>query len=367
MKIRNTLLIIIILFTNQHLWAQYNGVLSEIYLGRQPSARTEAMGKSLDLFKADGNTSFFNPANLARLQGTALTTSYAEPYYLVEKAYYTNYGVATSLGEYGAVSLNRYNWNLGEKSTVVNTSGQILGTFETNETLYTLNYARPLMKKLYAGININLAQFRVNKTTNSWPVDLALTQYFDIMKKEELQAQVALGAAFFNIFKAKMKYEEKVSGISVENELPQFITLGLSGRLVYLGNSPFFGQDLFDVIVHIQYHNLYNASDHKAIQAGGELGLLQLLFLRLGYYKETLNTNGENSNEDMLDEITWGFGLQLPVNELGLFDWPLVVGFDYTKLEQPSYSKVYTDWDDFTVWNINIHMEFDIIDPDNNH
>ena len=47
--------------------------------------------------------------------------------------------------------------------------------------------------------------------------------------------------------------------------------------------------------------------------------------------------------------------------------WPLVVGFDYTKLEQPSYSKVYTDWDDFTVWNINIHMEFDIIDPDNDH
>jgi hypothetical protein len=135
----------------------------------------------------------------------------------------------------------------------------------------------------------------------------------------------------------------------------------------YLGYTPFSRQNLFDVILHLQYHNLLNASDHKAIQTGAELGLLRLLFIRLGYYWETLNAYGVDGNKDMLDEITWGFGLQLPLNELGLFDWPLVVGFDYTNLEQPSYSKVFTNWDDFTVWNINIHIDFNFIDPDNDH
>lgn len=354
MKLRQIFFIISALFLNQQLWAQYDGVLSEIYLGRQPSARVEAMGKSLDLFSCDANASFFNPAVIARSKGTSFSTSYASPYYSTTKANYRNYALATSLGEYGAIAINRFNWNSGEKVVITDPSGNVTGRYESSQTITAINYAKPVIENLLVGGSINLAQFKSNKTYNAWPVDLAAIQHFDLLQNDDLKAQMALGMTFFNIFKAKMSSESVVSNFTQEGELPQILKTGLSGRFDYLKNSLIPGLDLFNIILNAEYRSVLNSADRKAIIVGGELAVTELFFIRTGYYRETLNASNAPENEDLLNEVTYGFGVQLPVQELGIADLPLYIRFDYTQLEQPSLTKNISNWEDFKVWNVNI-------------
>lgn len=316
--------------------------------------RAEAMGKSLDLFNSDANASFFNPAGIARSEGTSFSTSYASPYYLATKSYFRNFGLATSFGKFGALAINRFNFNYGEDLPTTDQSGNVTGKFEYNQTITTLNYAKDVMENLVAGVNINLAQVRANKTYNAWPIDLAVTRYCDAFSNDELHAQIAFSAAIFNIFKVKMSYKSDLDNRTYEDELAQMLKAGVSGRFDYLNHSLIPGLDLFNVILNTEYRSVLNSADRKAFIVGGELALTELLFLRAGYYRETINAHNSPENEDLLNELTYGFGVQLPVQELGIATLPLYIRFDYTKLEQPSYTKTISHWDDFKVWNINV-------------
>jgi len=349
------LFILSILLFNQQLMAQYGGYMSELYFGRQPSARSEAMGKSMDLFAVDANTSFFNPANLARLQGVALNTSYAEPYYLAEKSYFTNYSLALSMAKYGALAINRFDWDFGSKIWVVTVGGNDAGRYRIHNTIYTLNYARPVMKNLLLGLNLNLVQHSSNETFNSWPIDLGAIRQFDLWQDNALQTQIALGAAFYNIFKAESSDPQK-------DELPQLLKVGFSGRLNYVQNPVIKDMDLFNIIINIQYHNLLNSAERKSIRTGAEIALMQLLFLRAGYYYETLARDGYAGNEDHLEETTYGFGVQLPLQQLGIIESPFYIRFDYASLQQPSYTKMISDWDDFKIWSIIIRWDLNVFD-----
>jgi len=60
---------------------------NESFLGRQPSARAEALGKGYCSIDGDLATIFYNPAGTATLQGAVINTSFASPYYFSDEQY----------------------------------------------------------------------------------------------------------------------------------------------------------------------------------------------------------------------------------------------------------------------------------------
>jgi outer membrane receptor protein involved in Fe transport len=67
-------------------FGQYDyGFLQEIFFGRQPSARAEALGRSYAAVDGDLTTIFFNPAGTATLKGLEIDGSYAAPYFYPKK------------------------------------------------------------------------------------------------------------------------------------------------------------------------------------------------------------------------------------------------------------------------------------------
>ncbi|OIP40046.1 hypothetical protein AUJ95_04935 [Candidatus Desantisbacteria bacterium CG2_30_40_21] len=60
-------------------------------------------------------------------------------------------------------------------------------------------------------------------------------------------------------------------------------------------------------------------------------------------------------NKNLLEDTTYGFGIQLPVNKISKSKIPLDIKFDMVRLEQPSYS---ADWGDFSVYNLSINWQY---------
>jgi len=108
---------------------------------------------------------------------------------------------------------------------------------------------------------------------------------------------------------------------------------------------------LLGLTIGLEYQDLFNADFRTAYKAGGELSLLDIVFLRGGYYHETTIDYGYNST-GMLEEFTYGFGLKLDFDKHFTNGFPLIIQFDFVSLPQPSYITDFNDWDDFTTYNL---------------
>lgn len=347
-------------FFSDTLLADDTKALNYLLLGRQPSARAEAMGKGMDVLTYDPNTAFYNPANLARNDYMSFGASYASPYYLTEDAFYTNYLISSSLGKFGSVSLSRFDFDLGERYYELDLAGNTISSQNYNQTFYMLSYAKAIPGGFYAGINVNLAQLRIHKTFNAFPVDAGIIKHLNIVKNDFLEYEAAAGISLTNIFNTSLEYESVVSDNKISSELPSLMRVGLSNKFAYNGIRPIENLNFLSMIFHIEYQNLINSPIRKGYRIGSELSVLELLYLRAGFYEETNDRNNVPENKDYLNSFTYGFGIRAPLQELHILDIPLAIRFDYTQLEQPSRTHNVEEWDDFKSWNINIFLNLDV-------
>ena len=112
-------------------------------------------------------------------------------------------------------------------------------------------------------------------------------------------------------------------------------------------------------MIHIEYQDLLNSKYFGALRIGGELRLLEMLALRLGYYRESRNDNDDPENyKDVLTDMTYGFGIELPLEKITAARIPLRVKFDMTRLQQPSSYKGPNRWSDFSVYSLSARWEY---------
>ena len=91
----------------------YNGFAQEIFFGRLPSAKTEAMGRILTLNFDPYFVSQSNPASLVSTEGIALFYSNGSPLYGYTKASYNYAGISYVHPVYGGIAFNFLSFNTG--------------------------------------------------------------------------------------------------------------------------------------------------------------------------------------------------------------------------------------------------------------
>jgi hypothetical protein len=114
----------------------------------------------------------------------------------------------------------------------------------------------------------------------------------------------------------------------------------------------------FAGLVHLEYQDLLNSKYYSALRAGGELRFFEMIAIRLGYYRETQEDFGYDINRDFIEDVTYGFGAELPLDVIGPKGLPVRIKVDITKLEQPSYTKGTTPWGDFTVYSLSANWGY---------
>jgi hypothetical protein len=331
----------------QSLFGQYPpGFLPEFFFGRQPSARSEAMGKAYVSKNGDLGSIYFNPAGISNISKIEVNTSYAPPNHYFTKGYYTFFAVGVKWKNKLAIALSKYEFNLG-KTIFANPT----------KTPFSKRYAATLaiepFKRFYLGTNINLLEWETG-TYGKYS-----TLYFDVGALKKIRVYdgkkthhvVNIGSSISNINSAKIKTQQ--SGVSQNLHLPIITRYGINYEISY-GKTHFIDStNIFKILFQSEFQVLLNSKYRSAIKFGSEISILDFLSIRAGWYNEKVYDFGfPDDNNSHLIDFTYGIGIKFPIKLITKF--PLTIIVDFTSLPQVSYSKIYTDWENFENYTLRL-------------
>lgn len=332
----------------------YRGALDYFFLGRQPSAKAEAMGKSMVTTEAEAFGSFYNPASISQNAGLLLSTSYATPYYLADNANFKFIGATYELGKYGVLGLSLYRFSFGEPifTTSMTDPTAQEDKFTPTTSMYTLTFSTETFKHLYLGINFNFVRDQGAVIGKSYPIDLGLLKIFNFSKNQK----ISLGVSLHNITNSKIVYDFN-DNRDIKEALPISFHLGAAYQLFW-GNSKLNSLELntFGILLQLEYQDLFNAKFHNGFRTGAELSFIEMLYVRFGLYREGINDYGfSDLNKNNLTDFTYGLGIEIPINKFTRTKLPLNVKLDITTMKQPSFRKDFDNWENFFVYNLSVN------------
>lgn len=343
--------IILLLTLSSEASGQYKVLLAENFFGRQPSARAEAMGKAYTSIDGDLGTVYFNPAGIASLNGVAISGSYTPPSFYMTEGYYTYFGAGVKLTPYLRFAFTQFQFNYG--NTILAVPGNT--PFSKRNTL---TIASEPFKNFYIGVNANYIVYEtgVIGKESSFYIDFGAIKKFDFWQNESTGHSASLGASISNFTLSTMTFGKDNSYRPVD-ELPVIGRVGVNYQFNFKKDVLIQNLQILRFLAQGEYRNVLNDDLRTAYRAGGEILLCEILALRMGYYKETVdNMSLPDENYDEIIAITAGFGLQLPLNNLTKL--PVIISFDYTSLPQQPYSELYTDFENFTTYSLRINWLF---------
>jgi len=344
----------LILFSISTFPQNYKDFAFEIFFSRQPSAKTEAMGRILSVNFDPYFVSQSNPANLVSTNGIAVFYSRSSQLYVYDDATYDYAGISFNSQKFGALAFNYLALNMVEDVIEPPIGTSLLGTIENKRYLYTLTYSYKIPEWFSFGVNANLfvADFGSDNTYSGSFFEIGLSRTFNLLQDKQYNDDLTAGTQIKNIFNQSFTTIDEAQS----DAFPTIFRIGLANTLEYKENDSDNDSHLFAFTLGVEYQDLFNANHRTAYKAGSELSLLNILFLRGGYYHETTIDYGFNST-GQLEEFTYGAGLKLDFNSLFTDDFPLIINFGYVSLKQPTYITNYDDWDNFTTFSLIVNYQ----------
>ncbi len=104
--------------------------------------------------------------------------------------------------------------------------------------------------------------------------------------------------------------------------------------------------------VHVQYEDVTNYRYFTSWGGGVEANIMEVVALRYGYYRFTVDDLGSRTNKNQMGKNTFGVGVCVPLNRFSSV--PLSVGFDAVAMQQPSAATTFDDWDNFKVYSVTL-------------
>ncbi|MFH1221180.1 MAG: hypothetical protein V1694_12105 [Candidatus Eisenbacteria bacterium] len=323
------------------------GVIDDLFFYRQPSARAEAMGKGGVAMVDDPSASFYNPASLGRMRGISISGSYGSPLYWFEDTKYIFLGSGVRVGRYGTVGISSYRVDYGGFAEICS-SGEEMEDFEV--ALETLSLATDRLYGLDIGMNVNRIRMLgtcLREDPTGYSADIGVSRDLLLQAGSRAEQSLTFASSLYNVTDSKIDF----SGDS--EELPVIVRLGTAYNLTWFSKSFLPAFKTAQGLIHIEYQDLLNSKYYGALRIGGELRLLEMLALRLGYYRESRNDNDDPENyKDALTDVTYGFGIEIPLEKMVAAKIPLRVKFDMTRLQQPGFRKGPNPWRDFSVYSL---------------
>jgi hypothetical protein len=346
---KKIMILLSITLSNSIFPQQYNDFAREIFFGHLPSAKTEAMGRILTLNFDPYFVSQSNPANLVSTSGVAVFYSNSSPFYANNDATYSYAGVSYNTHKFGAIAFNLLLFNSGATIFIPPLGMPFSNPFEEKRYLYTLTYAYEIKDWFSFGLNANLfvADFGTDETFSDSFFELGFSRNFNLIKDSQIKNDFTIGTQLKNIFNQSFSAIDEAQS----EAFPSIFRIGVSNLFEYTDTDVLETSYLLGFTLGLEYQDLLNSGKRTAYKAGVELALLDIAFLRAGFYSETKFNYGFNST-DKLEEFTYGFGIKLDFDRFISKNFPLILLFDFVSLSQPTYTTDYDDWDNFTTFSL---------------
>lgn len=314
----------------------YDGAFYELFFGPQPSARAEAMGRSIASIPGDPNSYYYNPAGLAALNGMNINGggTTAEHYDLYSNASFVFGGASWKFGKLGTLGLSVETFNTGEFELTYlnNNSDTISGKFHNYINNARLTVCREIIRDLFAGVNLNFfipdynfGYLPLENGNEGGPylyLDLGVMKTFRFGTKD-LKQDLSIGSSLINVNSAGYKYSDG-QGVG---KLPVIFRIGSSYNLLL--------NRTFNFLINAEYVDIFNSKYYDGIHMGFEFSLEPLLYLRAGYYTQNIQ------DKNVYGQFTYGAGINilLPGYFAGMETMPTFkIILDYSHLNLPSFN-----------------------------
>ena len=327
---------ILLLLTLLPLQAQYNfRFQQEYFFGNLPSARTEAMGRADVAVGATANSLYFNPAGLGGIQTQEVALSTSGPFYVLKESdfYFASYAKRIHPKLVTAVSFNQL--AIGPTTFTTDINGEDYEIDNPRSTNLALSAAAEPIPGLHIGLNANLfglKYFDDAKNTKSFMLDAGALYRLTLVDENEKQQLFQAGISVTNITGSDIKLISP-TGDEASNVLPILARVGIAYIAKTQISLPGAGEGPLALTLTAEYQNVLNNEYRTGLFFGSEAVIWDVLALRLGYFNSSQDDFGVANNRDRLRDLTYGFGFQIPLNELAQDGIPFDLHFDYVSLK----------------------------------
>ncbi|MDX2248956.1 MAG: hypothetical protein SF052_19365 [Bacteroidia bacterium] len=318
------------------LWIQaqyYSAFQNEYFFGRMPVVKAEAMGQTEVALGGTVPSLFYNPAGIGIIENQEITLVSSGPYYLLTEAdnYFVGYARRFHPKLVAAASFHQF--ATGPSAFEIEINGVFYPIDKPKTTNFALTVAATPIKNLHAGINFNYFRWKyINDLSR------ATTFHFDAGVLYEIPVsdtrKLSLGASVTNLFFDRISFESPAGDFG-ENALPVIARLGAAYRMKTILSPPGAEPGDVDILIAVEYQNLLNSEFHTAFRIGSEWVFYKVFAFRLGAYTHTEDDFGVSTNYSRIRDITYGFGIILPLSTWCEGKIPFDAHLDYTSLKQP--------------------------------
>ena len=329
---------------------KYGGAFEENFFGRRPSAAGEALGRGMVALSGDILSSVYNPAGLADAIGLSFCTSVSGASNTLEGADHTFLGAGIPVGTYFGVGLSWYHLDYG---TAVHHPGRRNEPSAPQSSIYTLTVAARPVAHFYVGANLNLlrAKFPGQSRSSLWP-DLGVMKVFRWGESGNIEHRISLGSSLSNCTGSD------IDSPTGREDLPVAFRIGTAYRVSWVHRSWHNRLRTLGLLCHLEYQDVLNWDYRDAYKIGGEVRLLEILALRIGYYYGNIADQDVAVDEYWDGETTYGLGLGLPISRLSRNAPPLRVSFDWVSREEPKQTEGSTDPVRFSIYTLCVDWFF---------
>ncbi len=315
-----------------------------IFYGQPSSARATGMGLTTITLEGIENA-FYNPATIGLTKekvNVHLNYALGSPVY--KGSQYPFLGASYRINDKLIVGLSNLNWWDEKNSPWTTTIGGFDESVESrSQSVYTLSAAYNFVTGLQVGVSGNYLIGRSvdsNVTSSDFilSVGAIYTKEVDFIKSENISNQrIRFAGSLVNAL-MKNRIEQTYLDNLNYRDLPIHLSFGAAYKATvaiqpnFTESKSFFkgAPKTLDLAVHLQYRDVLagpeetiknaNHEYNSAFGIGTEAWFMDLIALRIGYYREKRPV-GDDKDEGIWATghkkgITWGFGVNLPLNRL---------------------------------------------------
>lgn len=318
-------------------YSQYiQGFQQEFFRGNLPDARAEALGRADVAIAERTSSTFMNPAAVCNLGKQQLHYSNSGPYIALSRSRYNAFGISRQLSNklFAALQINRF--NVGPTTFQVNIGPNRYELTKPISSNYALSVGYNILDSLSIAVNANLFNWKLFEEVSAgrtFHFDGGLLYRKAISKNQRIQ----VGASLTNFTQSTITYSAPDSTEDI-SPLPVNFRAGVAYYLETDQHLPGMKNGSIDYMISVQYQDIVNNEWLSGIHTGAEAVFHNMFALRLGYYSyDVFNYNNPTVNRSQISEWTYGFGVQLPLDEL-FPNEGAILKLDYTSLRPPSHT-----------------------------
>jgi hypothetical protein len=313
-------------------YAQYDGSFDGIYFLRSISAQSTALGMTRSTMPDKAFTIHNNSSLLGFQEGFSASYSTSNQYFIADDTDIQFIGLSGFISDKFALGISHLRFNYNSIDQSISTLALIFKP----SNLISLGVNARRLSIAFISDSFSFS----NPEGQQLYLDLTSSANIPFELSGALNSSLKVGLTLNNISRQSLVFGLGNDNFELITEIPSVAVLGIQGHIMMPGIESSIIADKFSLDAIVELQEVFNYDYFSRLSFGFQLGLNELVNLRVGHNQYNTNDYGfPDSNKSTINQFTYGAGLNIPISSLFRIQKNINLTIDYVKLEHPQVSR----------------------------